>query len=184
MCLYAACFHRFIHYQGSLSDVIILQAISDEREGSEYLDSSQHLLHMGPQAAKARGRFAMMGKQLFNAASDRNTTMVQTLLSTIASTQGGQSSINYQNENGYSPLHKTADKGHTLVTQQLIAARCNVDLQTGGSGADKKKGRATPLIIAAQSRSTPLIISAITKQLIAARCNVDLQDDYGYSVPA
>jgi len=161
-----------MHYQGSLSDVIILQAISDEREG-------QHLPHRGSPAAKARGRFVMMGKSLFNAASDGNTTTVQTLLSKITSKPGGQASVNYQNENGYSPLHKAAEKGHTLVTQQLIAARCNVDLQTGGSGVDKKKGRATPLIIAAQHGH-----AAITKQLIAARCNVDLQDDYGYSVPA
>jgi ankyrin repeat protein len=182
MLLYAACFHTFMHYQRSLSDVIILQAISDvadERECSEYLDSSQHLLHMGPQAAKARGRFSMMGKQLFNAASDGNTTTVKTLLSTIASTQGRQSSINYQNENGYSPLHKAADKGHTLVTQQLIAAHCNIDLQTGCSGEDEKNGGATPLLIAAQHGH-----GGIAKQLIAARCNVDLQDDYGYSVPA
>ena len=65
-----------------------------------------------------------------------------------------------------SPLHFAAGHGHAAVTKQLIAARCNVDLQD-------KSGR-TPLHVVATHGN-----EAVAKQLIAARCNVDLQDKYG-----
>jgi ankyrin repeat protein len=51
---------------------------------------------------------------------------------------------------------------HETVTKQLLAARCNVDLQ-------EKNGH-TPLHCAAQQGHAP-----VTKQLLAALCNVDLK---------
>ena len=50
--------------------------------------------------------------------------------------------------------------------EQLIEARCNVDLQD-------KDGR-TPLHVATQAGH-----ASVTKKLLAARCNVDLQDVLG-----
>ena len=67
----------------------------------------------------------MTGQQIWNAARDGDTAKVHTLLST----QGAQSFINYQDRNGATALHFAADNGHEAVTKQLIAARCNVDLQ-------------------------------------------------------
>ena len=61
----------------------------------------------------------MMGTQLFNAAADGKSTKVRTLLS--RATPGVQPFINYQNSNGFTPLHKAADKGHTFVMEQLLA---------------------------------------------------------------
>ena len=54
-------------------------------------------------------------------------------------------------------------KAHAAVTEQLIEARCAVDLQEG-------KG-ATPLHIAARNG-----YATVTEQLIEARCNVHLLD--------
>ena len=73
----------------------------------------------------------MTGKQLWEAARDGDTLKVSTLLST----QGAQSFINYQDANGVTPLFLAAENGHTTVTEKLLAARCNVDLheQTNGS---------------------------------------------------
>jgi len=138
---------------------ILLQARGEERECAD--------------AERARGSFEMMGTQLFNAAADGNSTKIRTLLS--RDTPGVQPFINYQNSNGFTPLHKAADKGHTFVTEQLLAGRCNIDLQTRASVDYKKKGGATPLMLASLNGH-----ASVTKQLIAARCNIDLQDDYGY----
>jgi hypothetical protein len=63
-------------------------------------------------------------------------------------------------------LYVAAKHGHSSVTKQLLALRCNVDLQTD-------KGF-TPLHVAAQNGH-----ASITEQLIAARCNVDLQEENG-----
>ena len=67
----------------------------------------------------------MTGQQLWEAARDGDAAKVSTLLST----QGAQSFINYQGAHGYTPLHLAADQGHEAVTKQLLAARCNVDLK-------------------------------------------------------
>ena len=53
-------------------------------------------------------------------------------------TQGALSFIHYQDVDnavdpstrGFTPVHIAAQNGHVTVTDQLIAARCNVDLQT------------------------------------------------------
>ncbi len=55
---------------------------------------------------------------------------------------------------------------HASVAKQLIAARCNVELQAENGW--------TPLHIAAQEGH-----AAVTEELLAARCNVDLQADDG-----
>ena len=107
----------------------------------------------------------MTGRQLWEAALEGDSARVSTLLST----QGAQSFINYQvaHAHGCTPLHLAAGLGHAAVTKQLLAARCNVDVQD-------TNGFTTPLHVAAGSGH-----EAITKQLIAARCNVDLQDVSG-----
>ena len=70
----------------------------------------------------------MMGQQLCKAAHGGDAAKVSTLLST----QGAQSFINYQGARGATPLFLAAGKGHAAVTEQLIAARCNVDVQMEG----------------------------------------------------
>ncbi len=67
----------------------------------------------------------MSGQQLWNAACDGDAAKVSTLLST----QGAQSFINYQDADGYTPLVFAAGNGHEAVTKQLLAARCHVHLQ-------------------------------------------------------
>ena len=105
----------------------------------------------------------MTGKQLWDAARDGDSAKVSTLLST----QGAQSYINYQDAKGASALHIAAEKGHASVTEQLIAARCDVNLQNNITGN-------TLLHITAITGD-----EAVTKQLLAVRCNVDLQDTNG-----
>ena len=84
-------------------------------------------------------------------------------LSTLLSMPGAQSLVNHEEEdNGSTLLHIAAQRGHAAITDQLIAARCNVDRQA--------KNGATPLFIAAYHGH-----AAVTTQLIVARCNVDLQ---------
>jgi ankyrin repeat protein len=68
----------------------------------------------------------MTGQQLCEAARDGDAAKVSTLLST----QGAQSFINYQEVDGGTALHAAAFGGHVAVTKQLLAARCNVDLLT------------------------------------------------------
>jgi cytohesin len=105
----------------------------------------------------------MHGILLFNAARYGDTATVTTLLSSA----GVQSLINTQDKDGYTPLYAAAANGHAPVTEQLIEARCDVELQeTFGN---------TQLIIAAANGH-----EVVTKQLIAARCNVDLPDKDGY----
>jgi ankyrin repeat protein len=99
---------------------------------------------------------------LYRAARHGDTATVTTLLSSA----GAQSLINYQDAIGASPLHAAAVVGHAAITNQLIEARCSVDHQD-------KQG-CTPLFFAAHHGH-----EAVTKQLIAARCNVDLQDKAG-----
>jgi len=57
---------------------------------------------------------------------------------------------------------------HAAATKQLIAARCNVDLQAING--------ATPLHAAASPGH-----AAVTTQLLVARCNVDLQTYKGFT---
>ena len=65
-------------------------------------------------------------------------------------------------QSGATPLFSAAGKGHGPVVEQLIAARCNVDLATTGDTQ-------TPLYNAAMEGHAQVV-----EQLIAARCNVDL----------
>ena len=67
----------------------------------------------------------MTGQQLCEAAADGDAAKVRTLLST----QGAQSFINYQDALGNTPLHAAASNGDEVITKQLIAALCSVDLQ-------------------------------------------------------
>jgi ankyrin repeat protein len=96
------------------------------------------------------------------AAREGDTATARTLLST----RGAQSLINYKDASGATPLFFAAENGHDSVTEQLIAARCGVDLQ--------KNTGSTPLYIAAEKGH-----ACVTEQLIAARCNVDLRTNYG-----
>ena len=68
----------------------------------------------------------MTGQQLYEAALIGDAAKVGTLLST----QGAQSFINYQDARGCTPLYVAAGYGYASVTEQLLAARCNVNLQT------------------------------------------------------
>jgi hypothetical protein len=61
----------------------------------------------------------MTGQQLWEAACDGDAAKVSTLLST----QGAQSFINYQGALGYTPLHCAAGRGHEAVTEKLLAGR-------------------------------------------------------------
>ena len=91
-----------------------------------------------------------------------------------------RSFINYQDAQGFTPLHCAAELGHDAVTKQLIAGRCNVDLQNDIG--------CTPLTLLAlygcmgmhpsSSSSSGLHVSVI-KLLLAVRCNVHLQDKSG-----
>ena len=105
----------------------------------------------------------MTGKQLLEAAHGGNVAQVGELLST----QGAQSFINYQDEQGATPLHLVVYAGHDTVTKQLLAARCNVDLQM-------KNGSSTPLHLAAEHGH-----ESITNQLLGACCHVDAQTEEG-----
>ena len=67
----------------------------------------------------------MTGQQLWEAARDGDAAKVSTLLST----QGAQSFINFQSAQGITPLHCAAFSGHEAVTEKLLAARCSVNLQ-------------------------------------------------------
>ena len=106
----------------------------------------------------------MTGQQLWEAARDGDAAKVSTLLST----QGAQSFINYQNANGYTPLHGAACNGRSAITKQLIVARCNVDLQAENGG--------TALHLAAEIGHV-----AVAEKLLAARCNVDLHCKNGHT---
>ncbi len=97
----------------------------------------------------------MTGKHLWEAARDGDAGKVRTLLST----QGAQSFINYQDEDGATPLHNAGGQGHSAVTKQLIAARCNVDLQDANG--------CTPLHAAVYKGH-----AAVSKQLLAAGCGI------------
>ena len=107
-------------------------------------------------------RKAMTGEQLRQAVRRGDAAKVSTLLST----QGAQSFINYQDEAGNTPLHYATGFGHAAVTKQLIAARCNVHLQEDDG--------LTVLHGAAYNWH-----EAATEKLLAARCNVNLQSKNG-----
>ena len=68
----------------------------------------------------------MTGNQLCETTRDEDTSKVSTLLST----QGTQSFINFQDAHACTPLHVACIGGHVVVTKQLLTARCNVNLQT------------------------------------------------------
>ena len=78
--------------------------------------------------------------------------------------QGGDRSTDPPSscQSGATPLFGAAGEGHGPVVEQLIAARCNVDLATTGDTQ-------TPLFNAAMEGHAQVV-----EQLIAARCNVDL----------
>ena len=84
-----------------------------------------------------------------------DTEIVRTLLSTA----GAQSLINYQNAN---VKRSFVLKGHSTVSEQLIEARCHLDLED--------QNGYKPLHIAAENGN-----ASVTKQLIAAQSDVDLQ---------
>ena len=104
----------------------------------------------------------MTGQRLCEAALDGDAAKVSTLLST----QGARSFINYQDARGCTPLLFAARNGHSAITEKLLAACCSVDLVT--------EDGCTALQSAAGNGH-----EAVTKQLIAARCNVDLQANNG-----
>jgi ankyrin repeat protein len=62
---------------------------------------------------------------LHTAARDGHTETVRTLMSTA----GALSLINTQDASGNTPLYCAAHNGHASVTEQLIEAHFNVDLQ-------------------------------------------------------
>jgi ankyrin repeat protein len=68
---------------------------------------------------------AAYGRQLLDAAHDGDSATVRRLLSAPQA----YSFINYQDEDGITPLHFAVQQEHAAVAKQLIAARCNVDLQ-------------------------------------------------------
>ena len=96
------------------------------------------------------------------AARDGDTVTIGTLLSST----GAQSLINTQDADGATALNVAALNGHEAVTEQFIAARCDVDLQNNHG--------IKPIYAAAQNG-----YAAVTKQLIEARCNMDLQEELG-----
>jgi ankyrin repeat protein len=107
----------------------------------------------------------------FLAALDGDAETVSKMLSTA----GAQSFINYQHALGdtplltalgATPLLAAAANGHVAVTEQLLEARCNVDLQM--------QHGVSPLHCAAAKGH-----ASVTKQLIVARCNIDLQKNAG-----
>ena len=57
----------------------------------------------------------------------------------MLSTAGAQSWIDYQSDLGYTPLYIPALLNQPSITEQLIVARCNIDLH--------REDGATPLII-------------------------------------
>jgi ankyrin repeat protein len=134
---------------------------------------------------------AMQGLLIMHAAArDGDTVTVRTQLSTA----GALSLINTQDASGATPLYWAAQNGHASVTEQLIEARCNVDLQAKDGSAPLhlagQNGHASVTVQLIQAcckhdlqmsdGRTPLYISAqrgtaaITKLLIEARCNLDL----------
>jgi len=189
------------HYQGSLDVIVLLQASPEQtKKQQEDADRAMENEHdknrQGEQEAKERdgseaGRElpapqerksgsgkAMTGQQLCEAACDGDAANVSTLLST----KGAQSFINYQDAHGATPLHFAAVKGHEAVTEKLLAARCNVDIQD--------KNGCTPLHFAVFALWNCALMplspaharpESVTKQLLAARCNVDLQDNNGFT---
>jgi ankyrin repeat protein len=48
---------------------------------------------------------------------------------TLLSTPGSESLINYQDEHALTPLIHAAHQGHAVVSKQLLAARCMVNLE-------------------------------------------------------
>ena len=101
---------------------------------------------------------------LVEAACQGDAVKVRTLLAT----PGSQSFINYHDADWPipPPIYCAAANGHASVAKQLIAARCNVDLQAENGW--------TPIHMAAQEGH-----AAVTEELLAARCNVDHQADDG-----
>jgi hypothetical protein len=65
-------------------------------------------------------------------------------------------------QSGATALFSAAMHGHARVVEQLIAARCNVDLANTDDGQ-------TPLYAAARQGHVPVVV-----HLITVRCNVDL----------
>jgi len=136
--------------------------------------------------------------KLLHAVNTGDTASVSTLLSA----PDAQSFINTPNESGCTPLHLAVVKGNAAVTKQLLAARCNVDIQDDDgytplhNAASYRYGASvTEQLIDARCNMnlqdlkgcTPLCISALqghesaTKKLLLSRCNVDLQDKNGHT---
>ena len=65
----------------------------------------------------------MLGNELLEASTADDCAKVSTLLSS----PDAQSFINYQNKNGFTPLHAATANDHLNVTKVLIEARCNVN---------------------------------------------------------
>ncbi len=84
------------------------------------------------------------------------------------STAGALALLNTQDGNGATPLYCAARNGHSSVTEQLIEARCDVDL--------KANNGTTPIFLAAYHGH-----ASVTEKLIEARCNIDVQEKNGGS---
>ena len=109
----------------------------------------------------------ILGMNLVLPTRDGDTVAVRALLSSA----GAQSFINYKEEtSGVTPRSCAARNGHAAVTDQLITARCNVDIedQTGATpisiaahcGNDvQQTGGTTPLHIATKNGYVPSRIS-------------------------
>jgi ankyrin repeat protein len=113
-------------------------------------------------------RTSIPSYKLLHAVNTGDTASVSTLLST----PDAQSFTNTPNESGCTPLHLAVVKGNAAVTKQLLAARCNVDIQDDDGY--------TPLHNAASYDAgvtfNGISLSSVTEQLIDARCNMNLQD--------
>ena len=139
-----------------LKDKVELEEEEEENKEKPAAAAGSQKKKQSKKARKEQSGEALTVKQLLDAARDGDAAKVSSLLST----QGAQSLINYQDAQGATPLFIAAQKGHASVTEQLIAARCNVDIQD--------EMRYTPLHIAAGSG-----LASVAKQLLAARCNID-----------
>jgi ankyrin repeat protein len=70
--------------------------------------------------------------------------------------------LTFQDEHGNGPLHRATFGGYNRVTELLVAARCDVDLE--------RNDGYTAMHLTAQEGHAPII-----KQLIDAHCNVNSQ---------
>jgi hypothetical protein len=86
---------------------------------------------------------ASSGENIFIAASDGDLARVQQLI-------GEGTSVNAQDESGYSPLHAAASYGHTELIEFLLSAGATVDLEDADGD--------TPLLCAEEPEVFELLV--------------------------